>query len=187
MIMQNDKGMDNEQAAGGLIALIFCFLLAGVLFVLIGFGIDRLTLLASRMFVGVASSQMRYDVFSLQLMVFRVEPFILLLGVGINYWINQTRVISGTVEIGTLLMGAGEMIVLTIVLMMFNLFGGFGLDFVIQFVNTWQFNVIEDTTLVIQYLGVAFYGFMFLLTVAVIVQFIVLCVQTVDYAGTYQY
>jgi len=183
MIMQND----NEMAAGGIITLIFCFLLAGVLFVLIGFGIDRLTLLASKMFVDVAASQMRFDVFAVQLMIFRVEPFILLFGIGINYWINQIRVVSGVVELGTLLMGAGEMIILTLVLMMFNLFGGFGLDFVIQFVNNWQFVVLEDMTFVIQYLGVIFYGFMFLLTIAVVAQFIVLCVQTVDYTGTYQY
>lgn len=79
------------------------------------------------------------------------------------------------------------MIILTLVLMMFNLFGGMALDTVIQFVNMWQFNVLEDMTFVIQYLGVIFYGFMFLLTIAVVVQFVVLCVQTVDYTGTYQY
>jgi hypothetical protein len=178
---------DSESGAGGIITLIFCFILAGVLFVVIGFGIDRLTVLAARLFLNTAASQMRFDVFAIQLMIFRVEPFILLFGIGINYWINQIRVVSGVVELGTLLMGAGEMIILTIVLMMFNLFGGMALDFVIQFVNTWQFSVAGDMTLVIQYLGVIFYGFMFLLTIAVVVQFIVLCVQTVDYTGTYQY
>ena len=181
------RNEDSESAAGGIITLIFCFILAGVLFVLIGFGIDRLTVLASKLFLNVAASQMRFDVFAIQLMIFRVEPFILLFGIGINYWINQTRVVSGVVELGTLLMGAGEMIILTLVLMMFNLFGGMALDFVIQFVNTWQFVVSGDMTLVIQYLGVIFYGFMFLLTIAVVVQFVVLCVQTVDYTGTYQY
>ena len=183
MIMQNDS----ESAAGGIITLLFCFILAGVLFVLMGFGIDRLTLLASKMFVNVAASQMRYDVFAIQLMIFRAEPFIMLLGIGINYWINQTRVVSGIVELGTLLMGAGEMIILTLVLMMFNLFGGYAIDFVVQFVNSWAFVVQEDMMFVIQYLGVVFYGFMFLLTLAVVVQFIVLCVQTIDYTGTYQY
>lgn len=178
---------DNSEAAGGIITLIFCFFLAGILFVLIGFGIDRLTLLASRMFVDVAASQMRFDVFALQLVLFRVEPFILLIGVGINYWINQIRIQSGVVELGTLLMGAGEMIILTLVLMMFNLFGGYAIDFVIQFVNGWQFVVQEDMTFVIQYLGVIYYGFMMLLTIAVVAQFVVLCFQTVDYTGTYQY
>lgn len=183
MIMQND----NEMAAGGIITLIFCFLLAGTLFMLIGFGIDRLTLLSSRVFVGLAASQMRFDVFAIQLIIFRVEPFILLIGIGINYWINQVRVVSGMVELGTLLMGAGEMIILTLVLMMFTLFGGFAIDFIVQFVNTWQFTVIEDMFFVIQYLNVVFYGIMMLLTIAVVVQFVVLCVQTIDYTGTTQY
>jgi len=183
MIMQTD----NESAAGGIITLLFCFVLAGALFVLMGFGIDRLTLLTSKMFVDVSAAQMRYDVFAIQLMIFRSEPFIMLLGIGINYWINQTRVVSGIVELGTLLMGAGEMIILTLVLMMFNLFGGFAIDTVVSLVNGWQFVVIEDSMYVIQYLGVIFYGFMFLLTIAVVVQFIVLCVQTIDYTGTYQY
>lgn len=178
---------DSEAAAGGIITLIFCFLLAGVLFTLIGFGIDRMTLLATRMFTGAAASQMRFDIFALQITIFRWEPLILLLGIGINYWVNQTRVISGAVELGTLLLGAAEMIVLTIVLMMFNLFGGSGIDFIVNFVNLWSFNVIEDSFFLIQYLGVVFYAFMFLLQIAVVAQFVVLCVQTVDYAGTTQY
>lgn len=177
----------NDAAAGGLITLIFTFFLAGILFVVIGFGIDRLTLLVSKMFMDVAAAQMRFDVFGFQIMVFRLEPFILLLGVGINYWINQIRQASGSVMLGTLLMGAGEMIVLTIVLMMFNLFGGGAIDFVVQFVNNWQFQVIQDMNFLIQYLGIVFYAFMFLLTIAVVAQFIVLCFQTIDYAGTTQY
>jgi len=179
--------MKNDDAAGGIITLFFAFLLAGVLFVIIGFGIDRLTLLANRAFTGTAMSQLRFDVFAIQLIVFRAEPFILLIGIGINYWVNQIRMVSGAVELGTILLGAAEMIVLTIVLMMFNLFGGMALDFVVSFVNGWNFHVLEDMYFVIQYLPNVFYGFMFLLTIAVVAQFIVLCVQTVDYAGTYQY
>jgi|WetSurMetagenome_2_1015567.scaffolds.fasta_scaffold01641_8 hypothetical protein len=178
---------DSEAAAGGLISLIFTFLLAGVLFVVMGFGVDRMTLLVSKMYTDIAAAQMRFDVFSYQLMIFRLEPIILLLGVGINYWVNQIRNQSGSVMLGTLLMGAGEMIILTIVLMMFTLFGGGAMDFVVNFVNTWQFPVIQDMNFVIQYLGVVYYAFMFLLTVAVVAQFIVLCFQTIDYAGTYSY
>jgi len=178
---------DSESAAGGLITLIFTFLLAGVLFIVIGFGIDRMTLLTTKMYADVAAAQMRFDVFSFQIMIFRLEPIILLIGVGINYWINQIRQQSGSVMLGTLLMGAGEMIILTIVLMMFTLFGGGAIDFVVNFVNTWQFPVIQDMNFVIQYLGVVYYAFMFMLTVAVVAQFIVLCFQTIDYAGTYQY
>jgi hypothetical protein len=178
---------DSESAAGGLITLIFTFLLAGVLFIVIGFGIDRLTLLVNKMYVDVAAAQMRFDVFAFQLMIFRIEPFILLLGVGINYWINQIRQQSGSVMLGTLLMGAGEMIILTIVMMMFTLFGGGAIDFVVDFVNEWQFPVIQDMNFLIQYLGTVYYAFMFLLTIAIVAQFIVLCFQTIDYAGTYQY
>jgi hypothetical protein len=179
--------MKNDDAAGGIITLVFCFLLAGVLFVIMGFGVDRFTLLANKAFVGLAASQLRFDVFAIQLAIFRLEPFVLLIGIGINYWINQIRVISGNVELGTLLLGAAEMIVLTIVLMMFNLFGGQAIDVVVAFVNNWNFNVLEDMFYVIQYLPNVFYAFMFLLTIAVVAQFIVLCVQTVDYAGTTQY
>lgn len=179
--------MRNDDAAGGIITLIFAFLLAGVLFVIISFSIDRFTLLANRVFLGAAANQLRFDIFAIQLAIFRAEPFILLMGIGINYWVNQIRMVSGAVELGTILLGAGEMIVLTVVLMMFNLFGGSAIDFVQQFINGWNFMVLEDMYFVIQYLGTVFYAFMFLLTVAVVAQFIVLCVQTVDYAGTYQY
>jgi hypothetical protein len=178
---------DNESAAGGIITLVFCFILAGTLFVLIGFGIDRITLLTSRLFVGAAASQMRFDIFAFQIAIFRAEPFILLIGIGINYWINQIRQLSGTVMLSTLLMGAGEMIILTIVLMMFNLFGGMAIDFIVQFVNGWQFVVLDDMFFLIQYLGTIFYALMFMLTIAVVAQFVILCFQTVDYSGTYQY
>jgi len=178
--------IDNEVAAGGIIALFFCFLLAGILFVITSFGVDRMSLMVHTM-SAVNASQMRFDVFEIQKQIFRFEPLIMLLGIGINYFVNQIRVISGSVEIGTLLRGAGEMIVLTIFLMMINLFGGQAVDFVVSFVNNWQFEVVSDMFLVIQYVGVVFYGIIMLLTIAVVVQFVILCVQTVDYANTYTY
>jgi hypothetical protein len=70
---------------------------------------------------------------------------------------------------------------------MFTLFGGGSIDFVVNFVNEWQFPVIQDMNFLIQYLGTVYYAFMFLLTIAIVAQFIVLCFQTIDYAGTYQY
>jgi hypothetical protein len=178
---------DTESGAGGITTLFFAFLLAGTLFMVIGFAIDRLTLLTSRMFVDAASSQMRFDIFLIQIAVMRVEPVILLIGIGINYWINQIRQMGGAVMLGTILMGAGEMIILTLVLMMFTLFGGMAIDTVINFVNGWQFVPIQDMYFLIQYLGTIFYAFCFLLTIAVVAQFIVLCFQTIDYAGTTNY
>jgi hypothetical protein len=52
---------DNEVAAAGLFTLILVFLLSSVMFVVIGFGIDRFTLMASSMFTGTAASQLRFD------------------------------------------------------------------------------------------------------------------------------
>jgi uncharacterized membrane protein YidH (DUF202 family) len=179
--------MKNDDAAGGITTLFFAFLLAGTLFMVIGFGIDRMTLLSSRMFADAAATQMRFDIFQFQIAVMRVEPFILLIGIGINYWINQIRQMSGAVMLGTILMCAGEMIILTLVLMMFTLFGGMGIDTIVQFVNQWAFTPAEDMYFLIQYLGTIFYAFCFLLTIAVVAQFIILCFQTVDYAGTYNY
>jgi hypothetical protein len=180
---------NNEDAsAGGIIALVGVFLLAGVLFVAIGFGIDRFTLMAFRMFTNTASSQIRFDTVNLQLMIFRAEPFILLLFAGLNYWVTEIRQYSGTIPLGTMLMNAAEMIILSLVTILFTLFGGYALDMTMSFVNGWNVAGVDlDMTLAAQYGGMLFYGVMFLAMIGVILQFCIAAVQITDYSQSYSY
>lgn len=183
------KRPDNEEAsAGGLITLVAVFLLSGILFLLMGFALDKIVLVALRMFSGTGSSQMRYDVVNLMILAFRAEPFIVLIGLGINHWVNALREYSGAISLGTLLRGAGEMIMLSVVMIAFTLFGGAAIDMLI--VNTNVQNFIGATTELygaVQYTAPVFYGFMFLILIAIIIQFFILCVQTVDYSQSRTY
>jgi len=182
------KKLDDSGSAGGIVILIGMFLLAGILFISVGFAIDRLTLIASKMFVDTASSQMRFDTVNLQLMVFRAEPFILLIFAGINYWVTEIRQFSGTIPVGTMLMNCGEMIILSLVLVAFTLFGGYGIDLAVQFANGWAVAGVDlDLTGVVQYGGPLFYGFMFILTIGVVIQFCISCVQLTDYSRSTSY
>ena len=66
--------MDNEDAsAGGLLTLVTVFILAGILFLLIGFAVDKIVLVGLKMFSGIGTSQMRFDIVNLQLLVFRLR------------------------------------------------------------------------------------------------------------------
>jgi hypothetical protein len=174
----------NDQAAAGIIALIFVFLLAGILLIITSFGVDRITLLSSKMFVDVAAAQMRYDVFSLQLMIWRLLPIIILLSTGISYWIVQTRTGTGYVDIGGTLMSSAELIIVLFLLMVFDLFGGAGLDAVVGVTNLTVLPVLSDLTTVIQYLGVTFYAMMFLLSVAAVAMFVIQQFKVIDYGGS---
>lgn len=181
--------MDHEEAsAGGIVTLIAVFLVAGVLFVAIGFGIDRITLITNALYGTSPSSQIRFDTVEFMIATFRIEPIILLIGVGINYINNSIREYSGAISLSTLLMGAAEMITLTILLIAFTLFGGGAIDQIISYMTTWQVggNPIELFSAV-QYSGVLFYGFMLLINIALIIQFLILCVQTVDYSNVRTY
>lgn len=177
---------DNEEAAAGLFTLILVFLLSSVMFVVIGFGIDRFTLMSSTMFSGTAASQMRFDTVGLMITAFRLEPIILLVAIGINYWIAETRQYSGMADVSTMVIAAVEMISMTLVLIAFTLFGGFGLDVVIGYVNNATMMGTPDLAMfaAVQYIAPAFYGIMFLVLVGVVIQFIMTCVQTVDYSQT---
>ena len=62
--------MKNDDGTAGIITFIFLFLLAGILFVVLGFGIDRITLIANRALVDVAATQMRFDILTIQLIIF---------------------------------------------------------------------------------------------------------------------
>lgn len=179
--------MNNDDAAAGVFTFVLIFFLAAILFIAVGFGIDRFTVVAAKMFVGSAAAQMRFDVVNLQLLAFRIEPFILLLGLGINYWVSEMRQFSGMADVGTMIVAAVEMITMTLVLTAFTLFGGFGLDTLVNVVN--NFTIINpdlDMFAAVQYISPVFYGAMLIILIGVIVQFLMTCVQTVDYQRYYQ-
>lgn len=173
----------NDEAAAGIFTLIVVFLLASLMFILIGFGIDRFTLMSERMFTGSPVSQMRFDVVNLMLLVFRLEPIILLILIGINYLVAEMRQNTGMADVSTMIVGAAEMIIMTLVLIAFTLFGGSAVDAVVQFVNNYTV-ASPDLELygAIQYIAPVFYGVMFLALLGVLVQFVMLCVQTVDFS-----
>lgn len=178
---------NSEDAAAGVFTYVLLFFMAALLFIVIGFGIDRFTLIASTMFYNLPASQMRFDVVNLMLLVFRAEPVILFVCIGINYWVCELRQFSGMVDVGTMILAVVEMITLTLVVVAFTLFGGYGLDTLVNFVN--NFTVLNpDLSLfaAVQYIAPVFYGTMFLILLGVVIQFVMTCVQTVDFSQ-YQY
>ena len=180
--------MDDNASAGGIITLITVFHVSGILFVAIGFGIDRITLIINALYATTPASQVRFDTVEFMIATFRIEPIILLIGVGINYFVNSLREYSGAVSLGTILGGAAEMIVLSILLIAFTLFGGGAIDQVVYFVSNYQITGdFLDLFSAVQYTGIVFYGFMLLINCALIIQFLILCVQTVDYSTTTNY
>lgn len=182
VILKHNHYTNEDASVAGVFTLVSIFLLAGALFVLIGYGVDKVILANTSLFgAGVAFSQMRFDAVNLQVMVFRAEPVVLLLGLGINYWINALRQSSGVLSLGSLLVGAIEMIFETLIIIALTLYGGLGLDMVIQAVNTWKVTGAAELYAAVQYTGAIFYGIMFLLLVAAVVLFFLQCIQTVDY------
>jgi hypothetical protein len=183
------KHFDREEAAGGLMALVMGFLLAGFLLLVTGFGLDLVTHIATQLFsILTTASQMRYDVFELEVMVFRAEPIIFLLGLGINYWITEIRTESGAVALGAITMGICETCIITFVLMLMTLYGGYAVDYICNFVNNWFMPGINTFWFYVpQYIPIVFYAFMFFLSIAVVVQFVILCFQTIEYAQVQQY
>ena len=174
---------DNDEAAVGIFTLVLVFLLASVLFIVIGYGIDRFTLLSSAMFTGTAATQMRFDTVGIMIAAFRVEPFILLIGIGMNYWLAEMRQQTGMADVGTMIMAAVEMITMTLILIAFTLFGGYGIDMVVNFANNYAVATPDlSLFMAVQYISPMFYGIMFLILVGVIVQFIMTCYKSVDYS-----
>lgn len=188
--MSRPHRFDNEEASvGGIFTFIAVFLIAGFLFIANGYAVDQIILTNINMFgTGTGFSQMRFDVVQLQILAFRAEPIILLLGLGINYWVNSLRRFSGDISLGVVMAGAIEMIFSTLIIMALTLFGGMGLDAVIGYVNTANFpgaSGVLGMFSAVQYVAPAFYGIMALLTVGTIILFFVLCVQTTDYTNQY--
>lgn len=177
---------NDDASVAGVFTLISVFLLSGILFVLIGYGVDKVIFANTSIFgSGIAFSQMRFDTVNLQVMIFRAEPVILLVGLGINYWINALRQFTGAISLGVLLTGAIEMIFETLILIALTMYGGLGLDMVMQTINAWEVTGASELYAAVQYTGPIFYGIMFLLSIAAVVLFFILCIQTVDYTNQY--
>jgi hypothetical protein len=178
--------MDSESGAGGIITLMFVFLLSAIMFIIMSYGVDKITLLAQTVMTTNAS-QMRYDSLNVQLILFRLEPVILLLSAGVNYWVTESRQMSGISDLGGMLLSAAEMILGTFTIMLLCYFGGSALDMVVGTMEGWSFIPQADTYMVIQFLVPAFYAFCTLLIVSIIALFVVRSVQIVDYAATPEY
>jgi hypothetical protein len=178
--------MKNDEGAGGIITLMFVFLLCAMLFMIMSYGVDRLTMLSITTMTENAS-QFRYDSLNIQLILFRLEPMILLIGAGLNYWITESRQMTGITDLGGMLLSAAEMILGTFTIMILCYFGGSALDMVVGTMEGWNFTPVADSYLIIQYLVPAFYAFCTLLIVSIIALFVVRSVQMVDYAATPEY
>jgi hypothetical protein len=181
---------DNEEAsAGGIITLIGVFLLCGILFVACGMAVDRITAADIKMFSGgIGYSYIRYEIVNLMILLFRAEPIVLLIGAGINYWTNSIRSFSGAISLGVVLQGGSEMIFSTLLLIVFTLFGGKGQDAVLKITESWVLPAgSSEFFAAVQYVPITFYGLMLLIAFFTVVLFVILCVQTVDYANQYTY
>jgi len=177
----------NDAGAAGVFTYVLLFLLSAILFLMIGYGVDRMILMSLNLFSsGNFMSQFRFDTVNLMLMAFRIEPLIMLLGITINFWVSEGRLNSGMADTGTMIIASTEMIVMTLILIMFTLYGGFGLDSLVYLINhTVTPNPDLSMFGAVQYISPIFYGIMLLILIGVIVQFLMTCVQTVDY-GNYQ-
>lgn len=173
---------NSEASAGGIVTFIAVILIGGMMFITNGFAIDRITAIMGTLPHTVAA-QFRFDIVNYQIMVFRVEPIILLLGAGLNYLVNNLREYSGTIALSTIVIGAVEMIFLTLAAIALTLFGGQGIDMVVDVVDSWAIGgEVSDLFFATQFIGPVFYGLMLLVTIGLVIQFLILCVQTVDYS-----
>jgi hypothetical protein len=77
---------------------------------------------------------------------------------------------------------------LTVVMITFTLFGGAGIDLIMSTANAQQIlGATSELYSAIQYTAPVFYGFMLLILLGIVIQFIVTCVQTVDYSQMRSY
>jgi hypothetical protein len=178
---------DTELAAGATITLVSVFLLSCILYIIIGYGIDRIILSSIQMASTMPSTQQRFDTIRVMLTVFQFEPVIMLLGVGINTWVSSTRSESGEVDLSSMLVGASEMIILTLVIIALAMYGGAAIESVINVMNHFVAIGTPDVGLfsAVIYNAGLFYGLCVLALMGVIIQYIILCVRVVDYGSSY--
>lgn len=185
------KYMDNEEAsAGGIFALVSIFLLAGFIFVVNGFVLDQLTGVAnSGMFENVAASQLRYDVFNLMVMVFRFQPIMVLLALGLNQLMSSNMQFSEMTPLSKLAFGVIELEFITVIMMAVAMYGGYGLDTIVSSVSALGLGATGTmgTTgyTLIQYIPNVFYGVMILIIIGATIQFVLECVQVSDHTNSF--
>lgn len=183
---------DNSEAAGAVISIVAVFLLSSALFVIIGYGIDRVVAAMIHMQF-MPSSQLRYNILTIFLTTFRFEPILILVGTGLNAWVASIRTVSGEIDLSSMMLAASELILITIALIAITVFGGLGLESVINIVNT---NPMLNGSLLpasivpeilplyqaVQFLPNVVYGLAFLGLVGAIIQWFLTCVQVSDYS-----
>jgi hypothetical protein len=175
------KSID-DNAAAGIFTFVLLFLVCSVVYLAIGFGTDKITAIGAKMFIDTAASQMRFSITNWELQVFRAEPLIMFLSIGINYWVSELRQFSGMADTSTMIVASVEMITLTLVIIVFTLYGGYGLDTLVNIINH---NTVVSPDLAlfgaVQYISPLFYIVMFLILIGVVVQFVMTCVRTIDF------
>lgn len=177
----NDNG-----SAGGIFTLVAIFLLAGMVFVINGYALDKLTAVANGgMFAAVSATQMRYDVFNLMVMVFRFQPILVLISLGLNRLLSANMQFSEQTPLSSLTYGVVEMIFLTIVIMAFTMFGGTAIDAVVSTVTSIGMGDPSIGYELIQFIPSIFYGMMFLALVGICIQFVLECVQVADHSNSF--
>lgn len=178
---------DNEVAAGATITITAVFLLSCILFVLIGFGIDKVIMANDGFQSIISSSQMRYDVIKIMLMTFEFEPFIILIGAGINVWVSSARTTSGESDLSGMVWAAAELLLLTLGMIALTTFGGLAIETVINVMNNIVLTATTQPGLynAVIYIAPVFYGLCVLGLFGAVIQYIMTCVQTVDYGTGY--
>jgi len=176
--------IDSEDgSAGGLITLVLVIILAGIMYLLVGGAIDKIIMVGLKLFSGSGASQMRYDTINLLLLVFRAEPLVVLLGVGINHWVNALREYSGGVSLSGMAIAVIEMMIGTVIMVAITLFGGAAIDLVIASSNGMTImGANPELYSAVQYTGPIFYGFCLLITIGLVIQFVITCVSVADYS-----
>jgi hypothetical protein len=91
------------------------------------------------------------------------------------------------VDLGGMLGGAAEMLLLTLGMIALTMFGGAAIESVVSVANNLPFVVTGDFGLysAVIYVGVVFYGICVLGLMGAIIQYMMLCVQTVDYSTSF--
>ena len=177
-------------SAGGIITFVGVILLGGILLVCCGYAIDKVTEYNWNFRSEDQASQIRYDLVTLMIMTFRFEPIVLIIGAGINYLVNSARQFSGEIALGTILFGAAEMILLSLGVIALSLFGGIGIDEAAKWSSLLDITssaAVAENYFAVQFVGPVIYGVLLLIMFGLVIKFIILCVQTVDYSASYTY
>jgi hypothetical protein len=183
----NDSYMGNDVAAGATLTLVAVFLLSCVLFIFIGYGVDKIIAMSIAMQGNLPATQMRYDTIKILVMTFRFEPALILIGCGINTWVASTRTESGEVDLAQMLTQSSEMLFLTLGVIALTMFGGAALESIIYTMNNIPIIGTTQNGLysAVIYIVPIFYGLCFLGLCGAIIQFVIQCVQTIDYSPSY--